>query len=234
LLPPYHHLKSEATSGLANLSVFWWSNRIFLAGYKKILVLADIEGVEEGDRAQTLEMNFMKSWTKTNKKKLHALIRTIAWTLQYSLLASIFPRLCSIGFKFSQPFLIGSMIAYLDSPDRETSEGNGLIGAYALAYTGVAISTGYYWCRTYRIITLVRGALIAVIYSKTLELAICTQDMTSPSALMSVDVERICACLVNFHELWANVVEFGIAVWILERNLGGLVSFQPCWLCVSC
>lgn len=130
------------------------------------------------------------------------------------------PRLCSIGFKFSQPFLIGTLINYLDSPVKEASVGNGLIGAYALAYTGVAISMGFYWYKAYQTITIVRGSLIAMIYSKTLDLALSTQPHSAPSALMSTDVERICTCLVNLHELWANVIEVGIAVYILERKLG--------------
>jgi ATP-binding cassette subfamily C (CFTR/MRP) protein 1 len=221
LLPPYRHLKAESTSGLANLSVFWWLNRLFILGYQKILSLSDIEGLEESHRAQSLASNFQQNWTtKTHKEKPHALIRTIAWTLRYSLLASVFPRLCSIGFKFSQPFLIGSVIEYLDSESREGGKGNGLIGAYVLAYTGIAVSSGVYWYKTYRTITLVRGTLIAVVYSKTLDLALNTGNTSSSSALMSVDVERICACLVNLHELWADIIEVGIAVYILERNIG--------------
>ena len=220
LEPKYKNLKGEALGGFANLSVFWWLNDIFLTGYKKILVLADIEGIEEARRAQALETTFQEHWANTSHDKPHALLLTLGWTLRWSLAASVFPRLCLIGFKFSQPFLIGSLIQYLDSPLLEDNVGNGLIGAYALAYTGVAVSTGVYWYQAYRTITMVRGSLIAVIYSRTLSLALSTQYPSAPSALMSIDVERICTCLSNLHELWANILEVGIAIYILERKIG--------------
>ena len=67
---------------------------------------------------------------------------------------------------------------------------------------------------------MVRGSLIAVVYSRTLDLPLGTQHHSAPSTLMSTDVERICTCLVNLHELWANVIEVGIAVYILEKQIG--------------
>lgn len=219
LKPKYSHLKSEAIGGFVNLSVFWWLNGIFLDGFHKILVLADIEGIEEAHRAEALEHNLREVWSKIPQEKPHALLRALAWTLRWPLAASIFPRICSIGFKFSQPFLIATLIDYLDSPLKEAGVGNGLIGAYALAYSGVAISTGYYWYMAYRTITMVRGSLIAVVYSHTLDLPLGAHH-SSPSTLMSTDVERICTCLVNLHELWANVIEVGIAVYILEKQIG--------------
>jgi hypothetical protein len=219
LKPKHSHLKSEAIGGFVNLSVFWWLNGIFLDGFNKILVLADIEGIEEAHRAEALEHNLREVWSKIPQEKPHALLRALAWTLRWPLATSIFPRICSIGFKFSQPFLIATLIDYLDSPFKEASVGNGLIGAYALAYSGVAISTGYYWYMAYRTITMVRGSLIAVVYSHTLDLLLGAHH-SSPSTLMSTDVERICTCLVNLHELWANVIEVGIAVYILEKQIG--------------
>jgi hypothetical protein len=33
-------------------------------------------------------------------------------------------------------------------------------------------------------------------------------------------VETICQAFVNIHQLWAVPVELGIALWLLERQLG--------------
>ncbi|KAH6694276.1 P-loop containing nucleoside triphosphate hydrolase protein [Leptodontidium sp. MPI-SDFR-AT-0119] len=232
LKPKYSRLKSEAIGGFVNLSVFWWLNGIFLDGFHKILVLADIEGIEEAHRAEALEHNLQEVWSKIPKETPHALLRALAWTLRWPLAASIFPRICSIGFKFSQPFLIATLIDYLDSPFKQASVSNGLIGAYALAYSGVAISTGYYWYMAYRTITMVRGSLIAMVYSHTLDLPLGAHH-SSPSTLMSTDVERICTCLVNLHELWANVIEVGIAVYILEKQIG-TACITPALIALAC
>lgn len=67
---------------------------------------------------------------------------------------------------------------------------------------------------------MVRGSLIAIVYSYTLDMALSSPDQSAPSALMSTDVERICTSLRNVHELWANLIEAGIAVYILETQLG--------------
>jgi ATP-binding cassette, subfamily C (CFTR/MRP), member 1 len=242
LLPQYRHQKSEAISGFVNLSVFWWLNNLFLTGYNKILSLADIEGIEDAYRTEALERNIKENWAKASRDKCHSLLLTIAWTLRWPLATTVFPRLCSIGFKFSQPFLIATLINYLDSTAQHASVGHGLIGAFALVYSGVAISTSFYWYKAYRTITMVRGTLIAMVYSRTLELDLDTPHRSLPSTLMSTDVERICTCLVNLHELWANLIEVGIAIYILEVEVGGaciatallaLGRLISCLLCLS-
>jgi len=216
----YYHLKSGMTYGVINTSVFWWLNGLFITGLQKSLFLADLESIEEAHCAENLERNFEENWAKASRHAPHALLRTLAWTLRWSLAASIIPRLFMIGFKFSQPFLINALIHNIQSPTKMTDSGYGLAGAYALAYSGLAVSTGVYWYKVYRTITMVRGSLIAVVYSSTLHMALSSPHQSAPSTLMSTDVERICTTLHNVHELWANLIEAGIAVYILETQLG--------------
>lgn len=53
----------------------------------------------------------------------------------------VFPRLCLIGFNYSQPFLITSAIAFVSLPIEEQNKnvGYGLIGAAGLIYLGIAV-----------------------------------------------------------------------------------------------
>jgi hypothetical protein len=37
---------------------------------------------------------------------------------------------------------------------------------------------------------------------------------------MSTDVERISRCLQLFHNFWATPIELGIAVYLLEKQIG--------------
>jgi ATP-binding cassette, subfamily C (CFTR/MRP), member 1 len=64
--------------------------------------------------------------------------------MKWPLLSAIFPRICLIGFKFAQPFLINRVIDYVgNKPDLEGSEKNtgyGLITSTALIYIGLAVS----------------------------------------------------------------------------------------------
>ena len=81
-----------------------------------------------------------------------------------------------------------------------------------------------------------RGALVSVIYSKTLRVAHAEIKDAAATTLMSTDVDRIASSLQIIHEIWASVVELGIAIYLLQRQVGiavvvviGLVGSK--WLC---
>lgn len=73
---------------------------------------------------------------------------------------------------------------------------------------------------TYRVIAMARGSLISMLYNKTADLSITAADPASSMILMSADIERITTGWQTMHELWANLVEVGLAIYLLERQLG--------------
>lgn len=60
-----------------------------------------------------------------------------------------------------------------------------------------------------------------MIYDQTIDMT--AADLTDSAAitLMGTDVER-----KNLHEAWASIIEVGIAIWLLERELG-IACFIP-------
>jgi ATP-binding cassette subfamily C (CFTR/MRP) protein 1 len=82
------------------------------------------------------------------------------------------------------------------------------------------ITTGQFQYLTYRVITMVRGGLISMLYGKTAELSINATDPASSMILMSADIERITTGWQTMHELWANLIEVGLAIYLLEIQLG--------------
>jgi hypothetical protein len=121
-----------------------------------------------------------------------------------------------------------------------THVGYGLIGAYVLVYVGMAV------CRegsflgskprancdkiqimmsqqqhlTYRAITMVRGAVVSLIYKKASMLTIKDADPAASMTLMSADIERIVQGWQTMHEIWANATEIALAIILLEKQLG--------------
>ena len=79
----------------------------------------------------------------------------------------------------------------------------------------------FYSHRNYRFITMLRGSLVAAIYRKTTEISLTALDNSAAVTLMSTDVERIVMGLKMMHEFWANLIQVGIATWLLQRELGG-------------
>lgn len=70
----------------------------------------------------------------------------IASCLRWPLLAVVIPRLCLIGFNYTQPFLISRIIDYVGQTG-QGDKGNGLIAAAGLTYLGIAVSSISGCCR---------------------------------------------------------------------------------------
>jgi hypothetical protein len=74
---------------------------------------------------------------------------------------------------------------------------------------------------------MLRGALITVIYLKTTELCINSSEGDTALTLMSTDVERIVEAANKLHDVWAQLVETGIATWLLYNQLGVSAFVAP-------
>lgn len=90
---------------------------------------------------------------------------------------------------------------------------------------------GQYQHKTYRTITMVRGALVSVIYRKTGTLSLKDVDPAASMTLMSADMERIVQGWQTMHEIWANAIEVGVAIYLLERQLG-VACVVPVAVCI--
>ena len=70
-----------------------------------------------------------------------------------------------------------------------------------------------------------RGSLVGIIYHKTLRLTSSSTKASAALTLMSADVDRIALTVEKIYEVWAGTIEVGIAVYLLERQIG--------WACIA-
>jgi ATP-binding cassette subfamily C (CFTR/MRP) protein 1 len=79
---------------------------------------------------------------------------------------------------------------------------------------------------------MIRAGLISMIYENTLTLN--TDSLTDSAAvtLMGTDVERVVANFRAIHEVWASILEVGLALWLLERQLW-IASLIPLFISVG-
>lgn len=93
--------------------------------------------------------------------------------------------------------------------------------------------TGWYQHLSFRLMAMVRGSLIGMIYQKLTTLKSANVNDSSAMTLMGTDVEQIAE---NLHliitDLWANLIQVGIAIWLLERQLGA-VCIAPVILAIG-
>lgn len=230
----------EETSGIYGLSAYMWLNHIFVSGYTKILTLYDLFPLDKRMTTEALQLKLMDHLTKFDSKREQrfGLLKALARTLSVSLLLPIPPRIALTGFRFCQPFLINTLLDYLQQPAGESSKnaGYGLIGAAILIYTGIAVSTAIYWYCHERTLCMSRGSLAGAVYRKTTEVKLSTTGDAAALTLMSTDVERIRLGFLNLHEFWANSIEVALASWLLQRQLGAafVAPLIVVIICIAC
>ncbi|KAF4637009.1 hypothetical protein G7Y89_g1078 [Cudoniella acicularis] len=68
LNPPYRNLVREATSGFANLRIFWWLVWLLKTGARKIISLNDLDAAEEEFHSERLQTQLQSSWDQDSPK----------------------------------------------------------------------------------------------------------------------------------------------------------------------
>ncbi|KAJ5949963.1 ATP-binding cassette transporter [Penicillium verhagenii] len=220
-LNPNHQRKSarEATYGFWGQSLFLWTLALFQTGYSKALTIEDIPEVDVDQQAQRTEEVLQIAWTAT--KGRHRLMKSVFSAYRWTLVFGVVPRLCLAVFTFCQPFLINTTVNYMneDATVDTKQRGQGIIGAYVLVYLGIAVSNSVYKRQLNRFSTMTRSGLISLIFTQTTQLK--ASDVVDSAALthMGTDTERIVSNLRSIHEIWATVLEVGVAVWLLKRQV---------------
>lgn len=140
-------------------------------------------------------------------------------------------------FYFTQPLLINTTVSYVGDASADISFGRALIGAWALVFLGIAVrldltliydlelltsiqcSTALSSYQTTRFITRIKGGLIGLVYQETMKARTVDLGETTAVALMGTDVERIGHNFLQLHEIWASIIEIGVAIWLLEQQV---------------
>ncbi|KAK3325989.1 P-loop containing nucleoside triphosphate hydrolase protein [Apodospora peruviana] len=229
----------EETTGLFGLGVFFWLNRLFAAGFKKVLSLDDLFPLDQNMSSEALHGKLADHLDASSfKGQKLGLAKAVVRALAVPLLLPVGPRIAMTAFQFCQPFLINTLLDYLQQPVEESSRnvGYGLIGATLFIYTGIAISGAFYWYFQERAVYMARGVLGTAIYRKTTDAALAAADDSAALTLMSSDIERIIRGCLYIHEFWANIIEVALASWLLSRQIGAAFAapLVVVGLCVAC
>ncbi|KAM0563460.1 hypothetical protein ACHAPJ_001181 [Fusarium lateritium] len=215
----------EITAGLYARAVYAWVTPLLMTGFRKLLRPMDLFELDEDMGAAGLIDRFWKHWhdQKVPARK-HRLISCCFTTLRWSIIAVILPRLALLAFTICQPLILNRLLLFLDDASQSINIGYGLIAAYGLVYSGIAISQALYWHRNARSVTLLRGVLVSAVFSKATELSTTVTDDSAAVTLMSSDVDVIVRAVREIHEFWANIIQLAIATWLLSTHIGYAAS----------
>ncbi|KAL7934413.1 P-loop containing nucleoside triphosphate hydrolase protein [Trichoderma chlorosporum] len=231
----------EETTGLFGLVMFSWLWTLFVRGRRKVLNLDDLLPLDQHMTSDVLRRKLQASMqTSPTRGRKNGLAIALAKALSGPLLLPALPRIALSAFKFGQPFLINSLLSYLQIPasERPVNSGYGLIGASFLIYLGIGFSTSLYYYLRERAIWMARGALASTVYEHTTRSKLSVVSDSAVLTLMSTDIERTRLGLMVIHEFWASFLETAIALWLLYRELGAafvapLGVTCVCILCIS-
>ncbi|KAI9167867.1 ABC multidrug transporter B [Paramyrothecium foliicola] len=221
LKSPYSDYPPEALSGVLSRSVFWWINSLLIKGSATRLDLGHLYELDEKLTYGYVKSQVHDTWHHRSKASPNALLWSLLRCFWLQLITIVFFRFGLIGFKFCQPLLIRRAVSLLLEPDsqQKIDTGRSLIGATALIYLGIALTTGMFRHNTYRLITMIRGAVVGLIYDATLGLNTKAATESAALTLMSTDIERIASGFELFDCLWAGPVEIAIAVYLLYDQI---------------
>lgn len=225
LLEPYRDLPPESTSGIYSRSVFWWLNPLLKIGFVKTLRMNDLFDLDDKLLSSNVRDRFRRRWTSVKDHGRFSLLNTVWSVLKWQLLISAVPRLLLSADMFAQPFLVQETVNYLGSRDNQpVAVGWGLAGAYFLVYFFQAILKGANKHLLNRCIVQVRGGLVSLLYQKTIDLSLTAPDRTTSLTLMSSDIQRIVDPLQFLHDTWGGIIDLGLGMFLLYRNLGSACS----------
>ncbi|KAK6823100.1 hypothetical protein RU639_006189 [Aspergillus parasiticus] len=226
LIGPYQDLPPESTSGIVNRSFMWWLNRLFFRGFRSLLTTEDLDHLDKPLKSAATAPKALRAWAlRRRPERRFEFLWQMGRAFKGPLALTILPRLFLIGFTFSQPFLITSILNWLDNSHSAINHGYGLIGATLLIYLGMALSNLIYDQLLYQFVTMFRGAASSMIYDHALHIPDGTLgDRSATITLMTTDVDRIITCLITLNEFWARTIEVGIGIALLALRLG--------WVCL--
>ncbi|KAK2484098.1 hypothetical protein H9L39_05890 [Fusarium oxysporum f. sp. albedinis] len=161
-----------------------------------------------------------KQWERARNSGQPSLLKYTFLAYKWQFAAGIIPRLLHSGFNFAQPFLIQSVIVLVSKKEMSVQISSGLIGATVLIYLGLAISGAWHKHMSYQLVTMYRGGLVSLIFKKTLKLKTTSIKDSAPVTLMTADVETIVAAGASVHDMWANMLELPVGIYLLYRQVG--------------
>ncbi|KAF3042347.1 hypothetical protein E8E12_004074 [Didymella heteroderae] len=213
----------EESSGFFDLGMFTWLARLFMAGFSSVLTMDNLYSLDENLSSKKMHNLLAACFDRrTSSGSRFRIAKALGQALLGPVLMPVLPRLFLIGFKFSQPFFLASVLSTLaqKSKDGARPDGLGLIGAAAIIYTGIALSRAFYGYYSQRAVAMARGCLISAVYAKTTELQSLAGDDAAAITLMSTDIERVTAGMEKLHDVWSDMLQVGLGCWLLQRRLG--------------
>ncbi|TKV96761.1 hypothetical protein SEVIR_9G450700v4 [Setaria viridis] len=219
-------------AGFLSVLTFSWMAPLLAVGHAKTLVLDDVPGLEPGDSVAGLLSRFKANLEAltgdgdssgrnvvTAFKLTKALVRTVWWHVAVTAFYALVYNVAT----YVGPYLIDSLVQYLNGDERYASQGQLLVLVFIVAKVLECLSQRHWFFRLQQAGMRARSALVAVVYQKSLALSGQSRRSRTNGEMInivSVDADRVDAFAWYMHEIWLLPLQVGMAMFILYSTLG--------------
>ncbi|CAO2174791.1 unnamed protein product [Urochloa humidicola] len=219
-------------AGFLSVLTFSWMAPLLAVGHKKTLELDDVPALDPNDTVAgllpTFEANLAAVTGRRNPVTAFKLARALVLTVCWPVTVTAFYALVYNVATYAGPYLINSLVHYLNGngDERYASKGQGhlLALAFVVAKVVECVSQRHWFFRLHQAGIRARSALVAVVYKKGLVLSSRSSRQSRTGGemvnIVGVDADRVGNFSWNMHDLWLVPLQVGMALFILYSTLG--------------
>ncbi|KAF8683747.1 hypothetical protein HU200_044680 [Digitaria exilis] len=205
---------------------------LLAVGHTKTLDFDDVPGLESDDSVAGVLPQFKANLEAltgdgdssgqevvTTFKLTKALLRTVWWHVAVTAFYALVYNVAT----YVGPYLIDSLVQYLNGDERYANQGPLLVLAFIVAKVFECLSQRHWFFRLQQTGIRARSALVAVVYRKSLKLSSQSRRSRTNGEMInivSVDADRVGIFAWFMHDLWLVPLQVGMAMFILYSTLG--------------
>ncbi|XP_051222905.1 ABC transporter C family member 3 [Lolium perenne] len=217
-------------AGFLSFLTFSWMWPLLAVGHRKTLDLADVPDLDHGDSVAGLLPSFKANLDAltgdgsggqkvTAFKLTRAIVRTVWWHIVVTgLYALIYSLAIYVG-----PYLIDSLVQYLNGDERYAGKGKLLVVTFIAAKVFECLSQRHWFFRLQQAGIRTRSVLVSTVYQKGLSLSSSSRQSRSSGEMIniiSVDADRVGLFSWFMHDFWLVPLQVSMALFILYSTLG--------------
>nr|QVT92372.1 ABC transporter [Salvia miltiorrhiza] len=214
-------------AGIFSLFTFSWMAPLIALGRTKALDLKDVPQLSKLDSVRgafPMLNNKLESYCgESNQVTAIMLAKGLIFTALREILLSALYALVYTFASYVGPYLIDTLVQYLNGRRHFKNEGYALVFAFSIAKMFECFAQRHWFFNSQKAGFRARAALVARVYSKGLTLSCHSRQGHTTGEIinfMSVDAERIGDFGWFMHDPWMVVLQVALALLILYRDLG--------------
>ncbi|KAK9077605.1 hypothetical protein SSX86_005942 [Deinandra increscens subsp. villosa] len=210
-----------------SLLTFSWMNSVIANGNKKALDLVDVPQLASIDSVRGVYpvlLNKVESLSNGNNQiTSFGLTKALLYIVWKEVVITGFLGLASSLCSFVGPYLIEAFVRYLNGERDYKNQGFVLVAAFLVSKIISCFTQRHWYFKLQQAGIRARSAIVAMIYQKGLTISGQSKQGNSSGEIinfMAVDAERIGDYAWYMHDFWLVLVQVGVALWLLYKNLG--------------